>query len=551
MANTKIRGVTIEISADTSPLVQDFKKATSSLKDTDKYLKDINTLLKFNPKDVELLGEKQNALNTAIAQTNDKLTALKELYNTLPSGRNGELTDDQKKLNQEILLTEGTLKKYQKQLEENNKALNENGDETKSLGDKVKDLAKDFLGVTEDSKTFSDVLKANLTADALKSFGKGLVNIGKQMVELGKETRAYADNVLQLSVQYGLSTDKIQEFQYMSELTDTSLETITGSITKLTKNMQTATKGTGDRYKAFEQLGISITDTDGNMRSADEVFNEAIIRLGQVSNETERDALAMNLFGKSAMELNPLIAVGREGLADYRDEAHQMGYVLDTDTLESLGAVDDAMQRASKRMDAVKNQIGRYLAPIVAQITEAFAEWRMSVDWQSLGQTIQTVVNGIGKVIKGLIDIFKTVIEVGEKVAKTLKDIFTGQFKFPKIPLPHFSISPQGWKIGDLLTGSLPSLKIDWYRKAMKDGIILDGRTIFGMNAKGQLMGGGEKGREIVIGEKNLMNAIREASGNQWTVNIVVNESTDARATANEVMNILEMNVNQLERRWR
>ena len=544
MANTKIRGITIEISADTEPLMQDFKKVNASLKDTDKYLKDLNSLLKINPNDINLLNEKQQALSEAIGLTTKKLSDLRQMYAQLPKGENDQLTEEQKALSQEIALTQGQLDKYKKQVREVTKELDSMGSETNQVGKEMDDRG-------ESASTFGDILKANLTADAIKSFASSVVNLGKQLVNLGKDTRAYADNVLQLSVQYGLSTDKIQEFQYMSELTDTSLETITGSITKLTKNMQTATKGTGDRYKAFEQLGISITDTDGNMRSADEVFNEAIIRLGQVENETERDALAMNLFGKSAMELNPLIAVGREGLADYRDEAHQMGYVLDTDTLESLGAVDDAMQRASKRMDAVKNQIGRYLAPIVAQITEAFAEWRMSVDWQSLGQTIQTVVNGIGKVIKGLIDIFKTVIEVGEKVGKTLKDIFTGQFKFPKIPLPHFSISPQGWKIGDLLTGSLPSLKIDWYRKAMKDGIILDGRTIFGMNANGQLMGGGEKGREIVIGEKNLMNAIREASGNQWTVNIVVNESTDARATANEVMNILEMNVNQLERRWR
>lgn len=544
MANTKIRGITIEISADTEPLVQDFKKVTGSLKDTDKYLKDINSLLKFNPQDVQLLGEKQKTLNTAIEQTQTQLEKLRGIYEKLPQGDNGELTEEQKKLQQEITLTEGKLGKYKKQLEDTTKQLDEMGKETDEVGKEMDDRGKS-------AQTFGDILKANLTADAIKRVGQAVLNVGKEIFNLGKESRAYADNVMQMSTQFGLSTDKIQEFQYMAELTDTSLETITGSMTKLTKNMQTASKGTGDRYKAFEQLGISVTNTDGSLRSADEVFNEAIVRLGQVSNETERDALAMNIFGKSAMELNPLIAVGREGLADYRAEAHEMGYVLDTDTLESLGAVDDAMQRANKRMDAVKNQIGRYLAPIVAQITEAFAEWRMSVDWNAVGNTITRVVNGIGKVIKGLIDIFNTVIDVGKKVGQTLKDIFTGNFKFPHIPLPHFYISPRGWKIGDLLTGTIPSLGIDWYRKAMENGIVLDGATIFGMNKNGQLMGGGEKGREIIIGEKNLMNAIREASGSQWTVNIVVNESTNAKATATEVMNILEMNVNQLERRWR
>ena len=544
MANTKIRGITIEISADTNPLIQDFKKVSGSLKDTEKYLGDINKLLKFNPQDVNLLNEKQKALAEAVSLTTNKLSDLRKVYDTLPKGENGELTEEQKKLQQEINVTQGTLEKYKKQVREVTAELDSMGNETDQVEKETKERG-------EETKTFGALLKANLTRDAIKGLATSIVNLGKQMFDLGKETRAYADNVMQLSTQYGLTTDKIQEFQYMSELTDTSLETITGSMTKLTKNMQTATKGTGDAYARFEKLGISVTDTEGNLRSTDEVFADAISRLGNVENATERDALAMNIFGKSAMDLNPLIAVGREGLADYRAEAHEMGYVLDTDTLESLGAVDDAMQRANKRLDAVKNQIGRYLAPIVAQITEAFAEWRMSVDWQQVGQVIKTTMGIIGKAIKGLIDIFKTVIDVGKKVADTLKDIFTGNFKFPHIPLPHFSIYPQGWKISDLLSGTIPSLKIDWYAKAMDKGIVLDGATIFGMNANGQLMGGGEKGREIIIGEKSLMNAIRNASGHTWNVNIVVNESANAKATASEVMNILELNVAQLERRWR
>ena len=544
MANTKIRGITIEISADTNPLIQDFKKVSGSLKDTEKYLGDINKLLKFNPQDVNLLNEKQKALAEAVSLTTNKLSDLRKVYDTLPKGENGELTEEQKKLQQEINVTQGTLEKYKKQVREVTAELDTMGKETDEVEKETKERG-------EETKTFGALLKANLTRDAIKGLATGIVNLGKQMFEMGKETRAYADNVMQLSTQYGLTTDKIQEFQYMSELTDTSLETITGSMTKLTKNMQTATKGTGDAYARFEKLGISVTDTEGNLRSTDEVFAEAISRLGNVENATERDALAMNIFGKSAMDLNPLIAVGREGLADYREEAHNMGYVLDTDTLESLGAVDDAMQRANKRIDAVKNQIGRYLAPIVAEITEAFAEWRMSVDWQQVGQVIKTTMEIIGKAIKGLIDIFKTVIDVGKKVADTLKDIFTGNFKFPHIPLPHFYISPRGWKISDLLTGTIPSLGIDWYAKAMDKGIVLDGATIFGMNANGQLMGGGEKGREIIIGEKSLMNAIRNASGHTWNVNIVVNESANAKATASEVMNILELNVAQLERRWR
>ena len=116
MAQTKIRGLTIEIGADTNPLMQRFKNTSAQLKDTEKYLKDINSLLKFNPNDVNLLTEKQKTLNVAVAESSLKLKDLKRLYEQLPQSDNGQLTNEQKKLKEEITLTEATVRKYNKQL---------------------------------------------------------------------------------------------------------------------------------------------------------------------------------------------------------------------------------------------------------------------------------------------------------------------------------------------------------------------------------------------------------------------------------------------------
>ena len=76
--------------------------------------------------------------------------------------------------------------------------------------------------------------------------------------------------------------------------------------------------------------------------------------------------------------------------------------------------------------------------------------------------------------------------------------------------MPRFSIKPSGWKIGDLLEGSIPSLGIDWYAKAMDKATVLDGATIFGATEKG-LLGGGEAGREVVSGEAHLIGLINQA----------------------------------------
>ena len=529
MANTRIRGITIELGADFSEVTEAFKSVTKQCNEVDKNLKDVNKLLKLDPKNVELLGQKQSYLNEAIKLTEKRLEEEQKMLNALPKDPNGNMTEQQKALTREIEATRQKLNNYKTDLKQ------------------TKDAIKEAESGTSQ---FKETLKALVTADLFKNMVNGAKQLATEIWNLGKDTAGYADEVMQLSTQFGMTTDAIQEFRYMSELTDTSLETITGSMTKLTKNMQSATKGTGDAYNAFQQLGIDVLNADGSMRDANDVFAEAIDKLGGVENATERDALAMNIFGKSAMDLNPLIAVGSEELANYAEEAHNMGYVLDTETLEALGATDDAMQRASKAIDAAKNQIGVYLAPVVAQITQAIADFASRVDWQAVGNAISSCMSVIGKAISGTITVIEKLIEIVGKVVNALKDLFTGKYEFPKIKLPHPYISPRGWKLTDLLTeGSIPSIGIDWYAKGM-EGMVLDKPTIFGMDKNGNLMGGGEAGREVIIGENNLLNAIRSATSGT-TINIVVNEATNAQETADLVMNKLQLQTSQYGRSWK
>lgn len=223
------------------------------------------------------------------------------------------------------------------------------------------------MGKLKDAALALPVQTINLAADIVKRFGESVY-------EATINAAAYADTILTESIVTGLSTDALQEYQYMAELTDTSVETITGSLTKLTRNMETAKSGTGSAADAFSALGIHVTNADGSLRSNQEVFGEVLDALSKMTNETQRDAYAMEIFGKSAQELNPLMAVGSEGVAALAEEAHNMGYVLDEDTLGALGAVDDAFQRFQLTIDAAKNQLGAEFAPVVEQVFTGFTQ---------------------------------------------------------------------------------------------------------------------------------------------------------------------------------
>ena len=252
--------------------------------------------------------------------------------------------------------------------------LNNTKSRLENLDDEIAKSGKEMDNGSGKAKIFGAALMANLASKAIvagvKALGSAIKGVGQAIGSCVTDSAQFADNVLTLSTNTGLSTDQIQEFQYMAELTDTSLETVTGSLTKLTKNMATAQGGTGAAAEAFAKLGVDVTDAEGNLRSNQDVFMEVIDSLGQMDNATERDATSMALFGKSAQDLNSLISIGSEGIAGFAEEAHNMGYVLDGDALSSLGAVDDAMQRLKNTGTTLKNQVGLALAPALGSLSD-------------------------------------------------------------------------------------------------------------------------------------------------------------------------------------
>lgn len=117
-----------------------------------------------------------------------------------------------------------------------------------------------------------------------------------------------------------------------------------------------------------------------------------------------------------------------------------------------------------------------------------------SKTWENIKSAITSPMETAKNLIKGIID--------------SIKGFFNFKISWPKIPLPHFSVKPKGWGIGDLLKGKIPSLGISWYAKAMDDPMMLDGATIFGMS-NGRLLGGGETGHEYITGEAGLTRIVK------------------------------------------
>jgi phage-related protein len=158
------------------------------------------------------------------------------------------------------------------------------------------------------------------------------------------------------------------------------------------------------------------------------------------------------------------------------------------------GIADGVKNLPAKLLEFVKNAI--------SNIKNAFTNG-------GIGGVVSNVFNGIknsiSNILGGAWDFVKNTI-------KNIKDIFKFSWSLPNLKLPHFGVSPRGWKIGDLLKGSIPKLSIAWYAKAMNNPMIMTKPTIFGYDAgTGNLLGGGEAGSELVVGTNTLLSMIKSA----------------------------------------
>lgn len=366
MAGT-IKGMTIEIGGNTAPLEQALKDTNKEIRDTQKELKEVDRLLKLDPKNVDLMKQKQQLLGEQIGKTTTKLDALKQAQKQLDTEiKNGGSVNQEeyRKLQRDIASTETTLKNLKEQAKECNPKLTALKEGLKEVGE----VAKTGL------KTGID-----LTVTGIEAIGTACTGAITLVGSLATKAGALADDLNTLASKTGLSTQELQEFQYASDLIDVDVDTLAGALKKTTSSMSSAQGGTGKIADAYKKLGVNVTDAQGNLRDNNEVFIESIKALGNIANETERDAIAMELFGKSATELNPLIEGGIDALAEMSTQANDLGLILSQEALDGANAFNDQLDILKANGKGLFNVIGTEIASELTPAMENLNEYTMGV----------------------------------------------------------------------------------------------------------------------------------------------------------------------------
>lgn len=346
--------------------------------------------------------ERIGILTDSIAAQSEKLTAMR--------ARLDEVEKEYGANSVQAAEYRTAINKAQVELDKMNKELGEAKDAAKkaeggfsALSGTLTDVAEKFgVKLPDAIKGATDKLDGFTVVGSLAL--TGLITLGRKLVEVSIEASNTADDILTLSSTAGMSTDAIQELRYAAELVDVSFETMQGSMSRMIRSMNNAKNGSKEASEAFKTLHVRVTESNGQLRDANDVFYQVIDRLGKIRNETERDAIAMQIFGRSARELNPLIEAGSERLRELADEAHRVGYVMDEDTLNKYGELNDAMMRMNNAADAAKNSLGMIFLPILTDLFEAVSKLKPEtaqtlVVITSIVAGVALVISTVGKLI--------------------------------------------------------------------------------------------------------------------------------------------------------
>lgn len=348
--------ITAKVGIDgASEFKSEIKGINGSLKTMGAEMDKVTSEFIGNENSAEALAAQNSVLAKQFDELSKKADLQRERLKTLES-QGKQNSDEYIKLTGDLYKTEAAMNKTKAQIDQNTTSMD-------TLGNETEETAKDMDKGGESAKSFGDILKANLVSEAIIGGVKALASGIKQLGGALLDAASAADDLNTLSTVTGISTDQLQKFQYASSTIDVSVDTLAGSYSKLTKQMDAVASGSKSATAAFEKLGVSVMNDDGTFRDRNEVFQETIAALGQITDETERDAAAMDIFGKSAQDLNPLILGGAEALAEMGAHAEEAGLILSGDTLNSLAGLAD-------RFDVLKQTASIAGQQFLAQFAE-------------------------------------------------------------------------------------------------------------------------------------------------------------------------------------
>ena len=226
--------------------------------------------------------------------------------------------------------------------------------------------------------------------------GVGMTAVGGGIVgglmAMTKQAATYGDEIAKASKKTGMATEDISRLRYAAERSGVGFGGLESALARMARSASEAAGGAEMYSEAYDRLGVSVTDANGELKGGEQLFREVAEGLKNVDNATERAALAQEIFGRSGAQLLPLLNEGEAGIKKLGDRAEELGRVLSGKAAQDSERFNDALEDLKDTGTTIAMTLGQTLMPTIAEIAEKVSEavgrWR---EWSEAHPTLNAL----------------------------------------------------------------------------------------------------------------------------------------------------------------
>lgn len=411
----KISGLTVAITADTKGVTSGLKDITTESVKATNNLKQVESLLKLDPGNTELLAERQKLLADSISATSKKLEALKAA---------------QADVNREFQagnISDAEYIAFQRELVQTEKRLNDLKTAEQDAGKSTKDLGKNIDDTDKETSEFADTLKnavvasAQVAATAIAAIGTAAAAAVTGIIDLANETAKLGDDIDKSSQKLGMSAESYQEWSFIMKHSGSDIDKMTTSMKKLA---DAATDPSDAVTEAFSKIGMSMDEVAA--MSQEDLFAATITALQGMESGAERTAIANDLLGKSAMDLGALLNTSAEDTQAMREQMHELGGVMSDEAVKNAAAYEDSLLNMQTAIDGFKNGIANSFIPSISQVMDGISGivsgQEDGTDTLIIG--LENFVESVGTTVDSMRGKLETIAgTIADAILKSLPDI--------------------------------------------------------------------------------------------------------------------------------
>jgi hypothetical protein len=221
-------------------------------------------------------------------------------------------------------------------------------------------------------------------------------------------TASQGDEAAKAAKRIGINAQEMQELGFAAEQSGARVVDVETAMRRQAVAARDAAEGTGAAADSYAKMGISVTDANGQIKPQLQLLDEAADGIKGLTTETEKLAVANDIFGRGGAKLLPLLNEGSEGIRKLREQARDLGFVLDEDAIKASEDFTDRLNELRKIVTGLRNRIGLAFMPVLTRMIERFRDWFIA-NRRVIDQRMERVTENVRRAVDLLAAAFERV----------------------------------------------------------------------------------------------------------------------------------------------